>query len=139
METMETTRIIIDTDVLVDLLRNVARVVDSISEMERKGCLLATTTVNAFELLYGAYKSKNRQKNLTSTKTLLGRLVILKMGVASAQNAGRIYAELEQEGQPIGLRDAMIGSIALTKGYGLATRNTEHFKKITGLNLIPIP
>jgi len=136
---METTRIIIDTDVLVDLLRNVARVVDSISEMERKGCLLATTTVNAFELFYGAYKSKNRQKNLTSTKTLLGRLVILKMGVASAQNAGRIYAELEQEGQPIGLRDAMIGSIALTKGYSLATRNTEHFKKITGLSLIPIP
>ena len=136
---METTRVIIDTDVLVDLLRNVARVVDSISEMERKGCLLATTTVNAFELFYGAYKSKNRQKNLTSTKTLLGRLVILKMGVASAQNAGRIYAELEQEGQPIGLRDAMIGSIALTKGYSLVTRNTEHFKKITGLDLIPIP
>jgi len=136
---MEATRVIIDTDVLVDLLRNVARVVDSISEMERKGCLLAITTVNAFELFYGAYKSKNRQKNLTSTKTLLGRLVILKMGVTSAQNAGRIYAELEQEGQPIGLRDAMIGSIALTKGYSLATRNTEHFKKITGLGLIPIP
>jgi tRNA(fMet)-specific endonuclease VapC len=65
---------------------------------------------------------------------------MLKMGVASAQNAGkRIYTELEREGQPIGLRDAMIGSIALTKGYSLTTRNTEHFKKIRGLSLILIP
>ena len=136
---METAKVIIDTDVLIDLLRNVTKVVDSISEMERKGCLLATTTVNAFELFYGAYKSKNQQKNLASTKTLLRRLVILKMGVASAQNAGRIHAKLEREGQPIGLRDAIIGAITLTKGYSLITRNAEHFKKIKGLNIILIP
>ncbi len=136
---METTRVIIDTDVLVDLLRNVKKIVDFISEKEREGCLLATTTVNAFELFYGAYKSKDRQKNLASTKTLLRRLVLLKMGVASAQNAARIYAELEREGQPIELRDTMIGAIALTKGYSLITRNTGHFKKISGLSLTPIP
>lgn len=59
---METTRVIIDTDVLVDLLRNVTRVVNSISEMERKGCLLTTTTVNAFELFYGTYKSRTARK-----------------------------------------------------------------------------
>ena len=136
---METTRAVIDTDILIDLLRNVTKVVDSITQMERKGCLLATTTINAFELFHGAYKSKRREKNLASTKTLLRRLIILEMGLASAQNAGRIYAELEREGQPIGLRDAMIGAIALTKGYSLATRNIEHFQKINGLNLIPIP
>jgi tRNA(fMet)-specific endonuclease VapC len=136
---METTRVVIDTDILIDLLRNTGKIVDSISEMERKGYLLATTVINAFELLYGAYRSKNRQKNLASTKTLLKRLVVLKMGLTSAQNAGRTYAELEREGQSIGPRDAMIGAIALTKGYSLATRNTEHFNRVTGLNLIPIP
>jgi predicted nucleic acid-binding protein len=128
-----------DTDILIDLLRNETKVVDSISEMERKGWLLATTIINAFELFYGAYKSKNRQKNLASAKTLLERLVVMNMGLTSAQNAGRVCAELEREGQSIGLRDAMIGAIALTMGYSLATRNTEHFKKIAGLNLTPIP
>ncbi|MGD0028027.1 MAG: type II toxin-antitoxin system VapC family toxin [Candidatus Bathyarchaeia archaeon] len=136
---METARVIMDTDILIDLLRNETKVVDSISEMERKGWLLATTIINAFELFYGACKSKNRQKNLASAKTLLERLVVMNIGLTSAQNAGRVYAELEREGQSIGLRDAMIGAIALTKGYSLATRNTEHFKKIAGLNLTPIP
>lgn len=136
---MEITRVVIDTDILIDLLRNITKVVDSISEMEAKGYSLATTIINAFELFHGAYKSKKREKNLASTTTLLERLIILKMGLTSAQNAGRIYAELETEGQPIGLRDAIIGAIALTKGYSLATRNIEHFQKIKGLKLIPIP
>jgi len=136
---METNRVTIDTDILIDLLRNKTKVVNSISEMETKGYSLATTTINAFELFYGAYKSEKREKNLTSTKKLLKRLNILKMELASAQNAGRIYNELETEGQPIGLRDVMIGAITLTEGYSLATRNVEHLQKIKGLNLIPIP
>jgi predicted nucleic acid-binding protein len=136
---METNRVVIDTDILIDLLRNATKVVDSISEMERKGYLLATTIINAFELFHGAYKSKRREKNLASAKTLLKRLIVLKMGLESAQSAGRIYAELETAGQPIGLRDAMIGAIALTKGCSLATRNVDHFRKIDGLNVIYIP
>lgn len=87
----------------------------------------------------GACKSKNREKNLISTETLFHRLIVLKMGLKSAQNAGRIYAELETKRQPIALRDVMIGAIALTEGYSLATRNVEHFQKVKGLNLIQIP
>lgn len=136
---MEPNRAVIDTDILIDLLRNETKVVDSLTEMERKGYLLATTIINAFELFHGAYKSRRREKNVASTKNLLGRLVILKMGLTSAQNAGRIYAELETKGRPIGLRDSMIGAIALTKGYSIATRNVEHFQKIKDLKLIPIP
>jgi len=136
---METNRVVIDTDILIDLLRNKTEVVDSISQMETKGYSLATTTINAFELFYGAYKSERREKNLASTKTLLKRLNILNMELPSAQNAARIHTELETKGQPIGLRDVIIAAITQTKGYSLATRNTEHFQKIKNLNLIPIP
>lgn len=136
---MESRKIVIDTDVLVDLLRGIETVVNFISDMERKGCQLSTTVINAFELYYGAYKSKKSIQNLASTKQLLERLFILKMNLQSAENAGRIYAELEAKGQPIGLRDAMIGAIALTQGYTLTTRNVEHLQKIRGLPLIQAP
>ena len=136
---MEITRVVIDTDILIDLLRNVEEVVDFIAGMERKQCLLSTTIINVFELYHGAYKSKKRVENLASTKRLLQRLIVLKMGLISAENAGRIYAELEAKGQPIGLRDVMIAAIALTRGYALATRNVEHLQKIQGLTLIPAP
>lgn len=136
---METTRVVIDTDILIDLLRNVPQVVNFIGDMERKGCSLSTTIINAFELYHGAYKSRKRVENLASTKKLLERLIVLRMSLRSAESAGRVYAELEAKGQPIGLRDAIIGAITLTEGYVLATRNVEHLQKIQGLTLIPAP
>jgi len=136
---MEITRVAIDTDVLIDLLRNKGKVVDFIGDMERKGYLLSTTVINAFELIHGAYRSKKSTENLASTKRLLERLVVLEMDLSSAENAGRIYSELEAKGKSIGLRDAMMGAIALTNGYTLATRNVGHLQKIEGLNLISAP
>ena len=136
---MGITKVVIDTDILIDLLRNVKKDLEFISDMERKRYVLSTTIINAFELYYGAYRSKKQAENLASTKKLLERLIILRMSLKSAENAGRIYAELEIKGQPIGLRDAMVGAIALTRGYTLATRNIEHLQKISGLTLIPAP
>jgi predicted nucleic acid-binding protein len=46
---------------------------------EEAGTNLSTTTVNSFELYYGARRSKRREKNLGATKALLTRLVILDL------------------------------------------------------------
>ncbi|MBS7643242.1 type II toxin-antitoxin system VapC family toxin [Candidatus Bathyarchaeota archaeon] len=139
MEKMVITQVVIDTDILIDLLRNVKITVNFLSEIERKGVLLSTTIINAFELFHGAYKSKKREENLLAIRKLIDRLIIVRMGLKSAETAGRIYADLEAKGQPIGLRDAILGAITLSKGYALATRNVEHLKKIPGLTLIPAP
>lgn len=132
-------KVVIDTDILVDMLRGVEGVVSFIAEFERKGFTLSTTTINAFELYYGAYKSKKRSQNLAATRKLLERMRILKLGPKSAERAGRIHAELEAGGRPIGVRDALIGAIAATRGYALLTRNVEHLRKIRGLNLMAAP
>jgi tRNA(fMet)-specific endonuclease VapC len=136
---MEAPRIVIDTDILVDLLRNVKKVVAFLAEIEERGSLLATTVVNVFELVYGAHKSREREQNLLATRKLLDRLILLSLELGSAETAGRIYAELETKGQPIGLRDALIGAIALTEGFTIVTRNVGHFQKITGLTVITAP
>ncbi|MEM2904475.1 MAG: type II toxin-antitoxin system VapC family toxin [Candidatus Bathyarchaeia archaeon] len=136
---MEITQAVIDTDILIDLLRNVESVVDFIREMENRGTHLSTTIINAFELYHGAYKSRRREENLSATRKLLGRLTLLTMGSKSAQTAARIYAELEAAGQPIGLRDVFIGAITLTRGYTLVTRNIEHLKRVPGLSVTPAP
>jgi len=136
---MEATRTVIDTDILIDLLRNVKKVVAFLTEIEESGSLLSTTVINAFELYHGAHKSREREQNLLATRKLLNRLILLPLGLTSAETAGRIYAQLETKGQPIGLRDALIGAITLTKGYTIVTRNVEHFQKITGLTVITAP
>jgi len=136
MEEMETSKAIIDTDILIDVLRSKKEAVTLVSELETKRFLLATTSVNAFELYYGAHKSNQPERGLQSTKKLLNRLVLLPFTPKSAQKAGQIYAELERAGTPTGLRDSFVAAIALTRGFAIATRNIQHFRKITDLRII---
>jgi tRNA(fMet)-specific endonuclease VapC len=132
---MANSRVILDTDILIDLLRNKPEARITVAEMEKK-LLIATTTVNVYELFFGAHKSSQKEKSLQSTCTLLRRLPILPLTSKAAQEAGRIMAVLEAEGQSIGLGDVFIAAIAITKGFSLVTGNCEHFKRIDGLSII---
>ena len=125
---METTKTIIDTDVLIDLLRNKKEAVAFVSRLQDKNLLLSTTVINQFELHYGAHKSGNPEKNLQATKKLLNKLQILPLTPKSAQKAGHIFAELETKGQTIGLRDTLIGAIALTREFSVP-HTTQNISK----------
>jgi tRNA(fMet)-specific endonuclease VapC len=136
MEKLENSTVILDTDILVDLLRNKKEAQLLFAELEKKGFSMVTTVVTVFELYYGAHKSRQKEKRLQTTKTVLRSLPILPLTARSARKAGHIHAHLEAKGQSIGIGDALIGAIALTRGFGLVTRNNEHFKRIEGLRII---
>ena len=53
----------------------------------------------------------------------------------SAPTYGRIRAQLEQAGTPIGPNDMMIAAIALAHGLTLVTHNTREFERVAGLIL----
>jgi tRNA(fMet)-specific endonuclease VapC len=133
---METVRTIIDTDLLIDLLRNQKQAAAFIAGLEEKNYTLATTVLNVFELHHGAHKSQESEKNLQAINKLVNRLSILALTSKSVRMAGHIYAQLELEGQPIGLRDTFIAAIAITREYSVATRNQAHFSRITNLEII---
>ena len=133
---METVKTVIDTDLLIDLLRNQKQATAFITKLEEKNYILATTAVNIFELHYGAHKSVESEKNLQAIHVLVSRLSILPFTSKAAQKAGHIYAQLERQGQPIGLRDILIAAIALTRECGVATRNQAHFSRIPDLEII---
>ena len=52
---------------------------------------------------------------------------------AAAERAGRLRAQLERAGTPIGDFDAVIASIALEVGAAVATANVRHFRLVPGL------
>jgi predicted nucleic acid-binding protein len=133
---METLKTVIDTDILIDLLRNQKQATAFIAGLEQKNYVLATTSINVFELHHGAHKSEESEKNLQAINVLASRLSILSLTSKAAQKAGHIYAKLEQQGQPIGLRDTFIAAIALTRECSVATRNQAHFNRISGISII---
>jgi tRNA(fMet)-specific endonuclease VapC len=133
---METVKIVIDTDLLIDLLRNQNQATAFITKLEEKNYILSTTAVNIFELYHGAHKSLESEKNLKAIHVLVSRLSIFPLTSKAAQKAGHIYAQLERQGTPVGLRDTLIAAIALTRGCSVATRNQAHFSRISDLEII---
>ena len=57
------TKIILDTTVLVDFIRNKESAVSFVRNLSEK-CEICTTDINVFELYYGAYLSKQVDKNV---------------------------------------------------------------------------
>ena len=126
--------IVIDTDILIDLLRNKTYAIRKIKELE-KNEELATTDINAFEIYFGAYNSRDRERNIISAKGLLRNLTIFHTEEDSMETAGRIFAERRARGKMIEIRDLLIAAITLQNGCRLLTNNRGHFEGIEGLSL----
>lgn len=127
--------LIIDTNILIDLLRKKDYAVSLMKKLEDE-VELATSAINAFELYRGAYKSQNQEKNLASVKGLLNSLRMLNTDEDSMEIAGKITASLEREGNIIDIRDLFIASIALVNNFGVLTNNIRHFNKIKHLRVV---
>ena len=121
-------KICLDTDVLVNFLRNKEEEVEFITKNEDK-VVFATTFVNLFELYYGAYKSKSFGR-LAQVEELQHRLKILNLSRLAVQKAGEILTILEKQGKTIDFRDLLIGCTAQAEGFCMKTNNKKHFERI---------
>jgi len=128
-------RVILDSTIMIGLLRKKREETQIIRKLEAEA-ELATTTINAFEVYYGAYKSKDVQRNLASSKGFLSTIELLTIDERSAEIAGQILAELESEGQSIDIRDLFIGCVAVSNGFTVLTHNKQHFQRIPKIHLV---
>jgi tRNA(fMet)-specific endonuclease VapC len=127
--------ITLDTDILIDLLRGNKETTENIKHLEQTNTPLTTTAINTFELHHGAWKTDNPPRNIQAAETLLNRLIQLSFTPQAAAAAGKILASLENEGQPIGFRDAFIAATVLENNTTLYTRNTRHFNRVPRLKI----
>ncbi len=87
------------------------------------------------ELLYGAYKSENKARNIAAYEMFLKRFEIENYTDAMSYAYAAIRSELEIKGNPIGYNDLLIASTVLSKGGILVTNNEKEFSKIPGLKI----
>lgn len=127
--------ICLDSDILINFLRNEEHAVNWIRENEDKNTL-ATTIINIFELFAGAYRARDSEKKLAAVQELASNLKILPFSFESAEEAGKQDAELEKSGEALDKRDLFIGIIALKEGFAIKTGNSRHFSRIKGLRVI---
>ena len=127
--------ICLDSDFLIDLLRNKKEAAEWIKDNEENN-ILGTTIINLFELYSGAYRAANFENKLVAVKKLESKLKILNFSLRSAEEAGKQNALLDKKGMQIEKRDLFIGVIALSEGFSLKTNNKKHFYRIEGLRVV---
>ena len=99
------------------------------------GGQLAISSVVLGELYGGAYKHPNPTRLLSLISDLLKELAVLDFDAACAEQFGRLYGALSQQGAVSSIPDLMIASVALVHNLTLVTNNTIDFQGIAGLRL----
>jgi len=127
---------LLDTNILSELVKknpnkNLMIRLDTIPSAS-----LYTASICVMELRYGVLRRGN-PSDLGSKieKSILSKVQILNFYYKDALKAAEVLSELHSIGQPVGIEDVMIGSIALSNGLIVVSANTKHFSRIPDLKL----
>lgn len=96
---------------------------------------ICISSVTYAELVHGVEKSQAVEKNRLALVLLLANIEILDFDTLAAEAYGKIRADLEKGGTPIGPLDMMIAGHAKSLDYCIVTNNTKEFSRVRGLKL----
>jgi tRNA(fMet)-specific endonuclease VapC len=123
-------RTLLDTDILSEILKQRdANVATNASAYLAEHGQLTLSSITVLEIVRG-YRRVGRDAKVKSFERALADCEVLPFDEAAGRLAGRIYADLEKRGRPIGLPDVMIAAIALQQNVVLATGNVTHFESV---------
>ena len=93
---------------------------------------MCISSITYGELMHGVEKSQSVERNRVAITLFLSSIEILPFDAEAAEEYGRVRADLERKGTPIGPMDMLIAGHAKSEGLILVTNNTrESYQKIT--------
>ena len=127
-------RYMLDTNICIYAIKHKPeRVFQKLQDVDPKDVCVSSVTYA--ELVHGVEKSAAIEKNRLALSMLLANIDILDFNVSAADSYGKIRAELEKNGTPIGPLDMMIAGHAKSLGYTVVTNNVKEFKRVSGLKI----
>ena len=93
------------------------------------------SSVTYAELVHGVEKSAAVEKNRLALSMFLANMEILGFDVEAADCYGKIRADLEKKGTPIGPLNMMIAGHAQSLGYTVVTNNVKEFSRVNALRI----
>ncbi|MGQ0535210.1 MAG: PIN domain-containing protein [Methanobacteriota archaeon] len=124
---------ILDTTVLVDLLRGEPKARDLVASLEAEGRVLWVPTPAVFEVYEGIERADRPDRELRAVREVLDAYTVLPFETDHAVRAGRVSGELVRRGAMIDPVDAQIAGSALAMDRPVLTRNAKHFERVDGL------
>ncbi len=123
---------LLDTNILIDFLKEVPSVVEHILQVGTHQCCLSVISLH--ELYFGAYLAKEKKEDyylreLEKINTLLEYFTVLNLETKGEEYA-RIKYALQKKGKPVDEFDMVIAGHALNKGLIIVTDNLKHFENM---------
>ena len=123
-------RYLLDTNAVIAILKSATSpIAAQIRRHDPREIVLSSIVTH--ELYFGAYKSQFPEANLKRLDAL--RFEVLAFDKEDSIAAGKVRAELQAAGTPIGPFDVLIAGQALCRGLTLVTANTREFVRVQGL------
>ena len=126
-------KLLLDTSILIDVLRRKNKRNEWLAELVRNGHTLATTTLNIAEIYAGMRPTEENR-----TEALLGGLQVYELNGTSARLAGRFKNTWARKGHTLSLADAIVAGIAIERDCALLTDNRRDFP-MPEVQLYPLP
>ena len=126
-------RYLLDTNIVIAAMKGNAAVVGRLESTPLANLVLCPVVLG--ELEFGAEKSAHSERNRARLAELAERLPLAVVDAETSRCYGRIRAELEQAGTPIGANDSWIAAHALALDAILVTDNIREFSRVSGLTV----
>ena len=111
----------LDTNIVIFTIKNRrSHVREAFKHHQGQMCI---STVTVGELIYGAERSAQVERNLADVEGFLARLEVAPFDTHAATHFGQLRAALYRTGTPIGPYDMMIAGHARSLGLTLVTNN----------------
>jgi tRNA(fMet)-specific endonuclease VapC len=124
----------LDTDILSEFLRGNMKVRSKVDEHLKEYGFVSLNIITYYEILNGLlYKDERKQLRRFNDFAELNKVIPLSL--RPTQIAATIQADLRKKGIEIGHTDTLIAGIAIGNDLQLVTNNTNHFKRIKGLEI----
>jgi tRNA(fMet)-specific endonuclease VapC len=122
---------LLDTNVLIRYLNNDAVTIEAL--LARQG-LLVVSVISIGELVFGAYKSRDWEKNLRNIAQMIPFFETIIVDVPLSQTYGLVKSNLKEQGITLTENDLWIASTAIHYRLTLVTRDRD-FALIKGFQL----
>ena len=123
----------LDTNIVIYTIKNKPEVVRS--RFKQHYGQMCISSVSYMELIFGAERSGNPEKNLRVLEGFVARMDVIPFVSEAAVHSGQLRAELAKKGTPIGPYDLMIAGHARSEGFILVTNNEKEFVRVPGLRV----
>lgn len=124
---------LLDTNIVIYVLKR--RPKEVLDIFNANASRMAISSITLSELIYGAEKNLNTDKNLEAVEEFVSHLEVLPYDAKASQHYGQIKAALEKKGQIIGENDIHIAAHAISHGLILVSNNVREFKRVPNLAL----